>query len=62
MVGQIIFLCLGAMCLASGGFIGGLSWGSDELGSSEHRSTGLKCCAGFGALGLACLFIARAIA
>lgn len=62
MVGQIVFLCLGAMCLATGGFVGGLTWSARELGVSEHRPTGLKCCFGFGALGLACLMIAGAFA
>ncbi len=62
MVGQIVFLCLGSMCLATGGFVGGLTWSARELGVSEHRTVGVTCCAGLGVLGLACLIFARAFA
>lgn len=55
MAGQIILFSLAAMCLATGGFVGGLMWSARELGATEHRGFGLKCCIGFAALGLACL-------
>ncbi len=61
MVGHIVFACIGALCLVTGGFVGGLTWSSRELGAAEHRATGVTCCAVFGVLGLACLGVAGAV-
>lgn len=62
MVGQFIILMVGAICLSTCGFVGGLTWSARELGASAHRAAGLVCCLGFAAIGVACLVFAGAVA
>lgn len=62
MVGHFVLLGLGALCLATGGFVGGLTWSARELGVAEHRGFGAATCAICGALGVGCLLIAGAVA